>query len=200
MFESLDIFVFTLGLTECWLSTLDGAAYPVAPGTAGGVYDPARHHFHNFNVDEIVNDMSTFLNKLALVNPSARMILTVSPVPLVATAAPQHVLVSTVYSKSVLRVAAEEIQGRYAGVQYFPSYEIITGPHSGGRYFGADKRSVTEYGVAQVMKVFMARMTVGSKLSVLERPAEADALLSQQVHEMEALAEAECDEEVLRRT
>jgi hypothetical protein len=151
---------------------------------------------------EVVADMSTFLAKLALVNPRARVILTVSPVPLVATAADRHVLVSTVYSKSVLRVAAEELERNHANVQYFPSYEIITGPHACGQYFGEDRRSVTESGVNHVMKVFMARMTVNAAPSAppaTETNASPRDVLQQQVRDMEALAEAECDEEVLER-
>ena len=62
------------------------------------------------------------------------MILTVSPVPLVATAAGKHVLVATTYSKSVLRVACEEVCQKAADVMYFPSYEIITGNYNRGSY------------------------------------------------------------------
>jgi hypothetical protein len=33
--ENLDVFVFTLGLTETWLNLSDGAVYPLCPGVAG---------------------------------------------------------------------------------------------------------------------------------------------------------------------
>src|SRR5690606_9890109 len=95
MFRRLDVFVFTLGLTECWVSRLDGAAYPSAPGVAGGVFDPARHAFVNFGVTEVVADLDRFIESLRLVNPNARVLLTVSPVPLMATYEDRHVLVST---------------------------------------------------------------------------------------------------------
>ncbi|MGK3891080.1 hypothetical protein, partial [Enterococcus faecium] len=32
MFAGLDVFVFTLGLTEAWVSRVDGAVFPIAPG------------------------------------------------------------------------------------------------------------------------------------------------------------------------
>jgi hypothetical protein len=83
------------------------------------------------------------------------MILSVSPVPLIATAEPRHVLVSTVASKSVLRVACEKIVKACKGVTYFPSYEIVTGGFGKTSYFAEDCRSVTEDGVAHVMRVFM---------------------------------------------
>ena len=39
LFETLDVFVLTLGLTEGWRWRADGAALPLAPGVAGGTFD-----------------------------------------------------------------------------------------------------------------------------------------------------------------
>ncbi|ATE64029.1 GSCFA domain-containing protein [Rhizorhabdus dicambivorans] len=155
MFETLDIFVFTLGLTEGWESRIDGAVYPVCPGVSGGTFDPERHAFHNFRVGEVTEDLSAFITALRGVNPKARIILTVSPVPLVATASGNHVLAATTYSKSALRAAAQEIAEDHEGVFYFPSYEIIMGAPAAARYFAENMRNVTEEGVAQVMSVFL---------------------------------------------
>jgi hypothetical protein len=197
MFERLDVFVFTLGLTECWISRLDGAAYPLAPGVAGGTFDPAKHAFVNFDVDSVVSDLRAFIDKLRLVNSRARLVLTVSPVPLVATFESSHVLVSTTYSKSVLRVAAETISRSAEGVSYFPSFEIIAGNYNRGRYFGPDLRSVTQEGVDHVMAVFMRHLTEDGDAIFAHAGSgvehdEVDA-------EMAALAEAACDEELLKR-
>lgn len=193
MFMELDVFVFTLGLTECWGNRLDGAVYPLAPGVAGGVYNPKRHVFMNFSVKDIVADLRLFLRKLSFVNSKAKVIFTVSPVPLAATFEKSHVLVSTTYSKAVLRVAAHEIEHTHDNVYYFPSFEIITGPHAAGAYFGADRRSVTEQGVDHVMRVFMHRMTDLCMDAELEGLEEAE---DKRFAEMEALAEAACDEEL----
>ncbi|MDH3436657.1 MAG: GSCFA domain-containing protein, partial [Betaproteobacteria bacterium] len=198
MFEQLDVFVFTLGLTECWASRLDGAAFPIAPGVAGGRFDPSKYEFTNFGVNEVVSDLESFIRKLRVVNPGARLILTVSPVPLVATYEPNHVLVSTTYSKSVLRVAADMVRRSCEGVCYFPSFEIITGNYNRGRYFGPDLRSVTEEGVDHVMSTFIRHMTDGGELAGA-RDAEAAMPESDTDQEMAALAEAMCEEELLER-
>ena len=153
-FETLDVFVFTLGLTELWRSREDGAAFPLCPGVAGGDYSPARHEFVNLGVDEVVADMTAFLGDLRAVNPAARVILTVSPVPLVATAEPRHVVASTMYSKSALRVACDMLSRSLSQVAYFPSYEIVAGGYAPTDYFAPDRRSVTQQGVAHVMRVF----------------------------------------------
>ncbi len=123
--ETLDVFVFTLGLTETWVARSDGAAYPLCPGVAGGMFDPARHAFLNLSVAEVVADLDIAMDFIRSMNPTARVILTVSPVPLVATAEDRSVLVSTTYSKAVLRVAAEQVSAARPYVAYFPSYEGI---------------------------------------------------------------------------
>jgi len=152
LFRSCEVFVFTLGLTETWASTVDGAVFPACPGCPHGSYDPARYRFENFTVAELIVDLERFLELLRGLNPSCKVIFTISPVSLVATAEPRHVLTSTVYSKSALRAAADEVASQHEHVAYFGSYEVIC--HSGNDYFAADRRSVTPEGIAHVMGSF----------------------------------------------
>jgi hypothetical protein len=161
MFATASVFVFTLGLTEAWFARADGAVFPVAPGVAGGAFDPARHAFVNLTTAEIEADLGSFVAGLAAVNPGCRVILTVSPVPLIATYEAQHVMVATSYSKAALRVAAEGARQRFPQVEYFPSYEIITGNYARGAYFADDLREVTPSGVDHAMRVFHAHFMTG---------------------------------------
>lgn len=151
MFKRLDIFVFTLGLTETWVSRIDGTAYPSAPGVIAGSYDPERHVFVNLGYPEVLADLIAFRDRLKTVNPDARILLTVSPVPLAATATDQHVLVATTQSKAVLRAAAGQMAAEHDDVAYFPSYEIITGQPARHGFYGPDLRSVQPEGVETVM-------------------------------------------------
>jgi hypothetical protein len=200
MLEELDVFVFTLGLTECWRSREDGAVFPLCPGVEGGTFDPERHEFYNQTVDDVVGDMSQFIEKLSKINSRAKVILTVSPVPLMATADPgAHVLSATTYSKSVLRVAAETLCRRFEHVHYFPSYEVITGAFNRGSYYADDLRNVLEDGVGHVMALFMKHATVLDDRSVEPEKAftagPADAYLARAQH----LVDVECDEVALDR-
>ena len=154
MFEQADVLVFTLGLTEGWVSQADGAVFPLAPGVAGDAAQPDLIQPHHFTVQEIIDDLNAVLNLARILTPGLRVLLTVSPVALVATISDRHVLTATTYSKAVLRVAAEAVVRQNEGVDYFPSYEIITGPQSRGRYFAEDLRNVLPEGVAHVMKIF----------------------------------------------
>ena len=197
MFENLDVFVFTLGLTETWMSKKDGAVFPLCPGVDSGEFDESKYEFHNLTVDEVSDDMNAFLTELKVVNPSAKVILTVSPVPLVATAEDRHVLVSTTYSKSVLRVAAEMVSNKHENVAYFPSFEIITGDYSRGRYFAEDCRSVIERGVYHVMRLFLEHYTEGDLDVRLKAKPAPDLQHKEHQREMERLVSINCAEEAL---
>jgi len=158
LFERMDFFIFTFGLTEAWIERETGTVFPMAPGTIAGVYDPKRYKFKNFIFGEVVKDFREFR---ALVHAhqqkKCKFLLTVSPVPLTATASQQHVLVATTLSKSILRTAAGQLAASFPDIDYFPSYEIITSHWSRGAFFGDNLRSVTTEGVSTVMKAFFSQ-------------------------------------------
>lgn len=156
MFETTDVFVFTLGLTESWFNVKGGHTYPACPGTVKGQYRPEEHRFHNFTCSEVVADLEALIAELSKVNPALKVIFTVSPVPLVATRSDRNVLIASSYSKSVLRAAVGEVEVKYPHVAYFPSYEIISHPASFGQYQASDLREVTERGVSHVMNCFLS--------------------------------------------
>ena len=194
MFETTDVFVFTIGLTESWRAKSDGAVFPVAPGVVATGLNDADYEFVNFTVDEIREDMREVVARLRDVNPAIRIVLTVSPVPLVATYERRHVLVSTTYSKSVLRVAAGEIADAFEGVDYFPSYEIITGNFNRGRYFEDDLREVRPEGVDHVMRLFKKHFFDSDATALAPPPSTLQTELRAEISRG---AKVVCDEELL---
>ena len=155
LFETADLFVFTLGLTEAWVSADDGAAFPICPGAkSGGKFDPALHRFANFGYAEVVEDMEAFLAGARRIKPGLKVLLTVSPVPLVATATQHHIVTATTYSKSVLRAAAGHLSAAHDFIDYFPSFEIISSTPMRSQFYDPDMRGVSPFGVAHVMKQF----------------------------------------------
>ena len=158
MFETLDVFVFTLGLTEGWVDRRDGSAFPVTPGSVTKDANPAHFEFQNLGYSQVKDDLIAFLGELFELNPKAKVVFTVSPVPLIASYSEADVLSATTYSKSVLRAAAGDVANAFDAVQYFPSYEIITGVFNKGAYFEDDLRGIKPEGVAHVMDVFLNRL------------------------------------------
>lgn len=194
MLREMDVFVFTLGLTEGWRSRYDGAVFPLAPGVAGGVTDFEIYEFHNFTVEETCADLDRAFDLIRSINPDCRIILTVSPVPLIATYESRHALVATTYSKSVLRAAAEYARRAYDFVEYFPSYEIITGSYNKGAYYQEDQREVTEAGVSHVMGVLMKHYTASESDAAAEREVPVAAEVQPK---KKSLFDVVCDEEAI---
>lgn len=196
VFSKCTVFIFTLGLTEAWFSKADGAVFPACPGTIAGRFDPEKHGFINFQCHEVLADLLSFIALLREINPGVRIILTVSPVPLVATATDAHVLSATVYSKSVLRVAAEEACRSVEDVHYFPAYEIATGVQAPYDFFEQDRRNVSAEAIKVIMTAFLDAC---EKFEVVKNePDCADNASASLAHTLEALAkaltDAECEE------
>jgi hypothetical protein len=189
-----DVLVFTLGLTEGWESTATGQPYALCPGTAAGQFDPASHRFRNHAYPDIRAAMEEALAGLRGINPDLRVLLTVSPVPLTATASGQHVLSATTYSKSVLRAVAGDLAAADPLTDYFPSYEIIAGAPARAMFYEPNLRSVATAGVETVMGHFFRGLDLGG----LARHTAETGDQPPSVAEDEAAAEdLVCEEEIL---
>jgi hypothetical protein len=200
-FEEATVLIFTLGLTEAWASRTDGAVFPACPGTVAGEFDASRHGFHNMSVSEVTDDLNEFIRELKKLNSVLRIILTVSPVPLAATASGRHVLPATIYSKSTLRVAADEVVRANEDVTYFPAYEIVTGPQAPWDFFEPDRRNVSNVAVETVMNALLANCEVPDlgmsqpRSPVTALPAVPEQLRGQTLSQI--IADVECEEAML---
>lgn len=180
-----DVFVFTLGLTEGWRNRKTGQSYSICPGTLVGDFDPDAHVFHNYTYPEIRADLEAAFDLCRQLNPGVHILLTVSPVPLVASASGNHVLPATQYSKSVLRAVAGDLAQQNAFIDYFPSYEIIASPPSKAQFFEPDMRSVRPEGVNLVMSHFFAGLDLSAPIKT-RAPDPDEAAVAASKAEMEA--------------
>jgi GSCFA family len=198
VFLNSEIFVFTLGLTEGWINKIGGDVFPLAPGVSGGEFSTDNYEFINFGVADVINDLRCFLQKLREINPKVKVVLTVSPVPLIATYEDRHVLVSTTYSKSVLRVAADVAAREFSWVDYFPSYEIINGNFNMGRYFEEDLRGVNSLGVSHAMRCFLKNYTANADASDKVDYFESEHLSGNNEYPKK-ISDLVCDEESISK-
>ncbi len=192
MIADCDVFVFTAGLTETWVNDASGTVYPTAPGVIASPADGTKVSFLNLGYPDVVADLNAARNLLRSVRPDIRMLVTVSPVPLTATASGQHVLAATTLSKAILRAAAGEFSAGHDDVDYVPSFEIVTNPAARGAFFSPNLRSVTPAGVAAVMGQFLtAHALVQGFSGALSAPAATvDASSEDDVICEEALLDA----------
>lgn len=195
--ENSSVFIFTLGLTERWVSEIDGSAFPVCPGAVATESQASSGVFQNATVTEMISELKQFIGICREVNPGIKFILTVSPVSLLMTASKEHVLVANSYSKSALRVVADVVSKDLTDVMYFPSYEIITGNHTRYEFYDRDLRSVLSQGVERVMNLFNTHVIesninfVPAKLSAGKTNKSAKSFV---VGEFDSVV---CDEELL---
>ena len=194
IFSESGVFVLTLGLTEGWQFRQDGAAIPLAPGVTGDSCSLEDYKFVNYSFNEIRSDLFELLSEISKINRTCKFILTVSPVPLIATYENQHVVTANTYSKSLLRVAAQEAENFMGNVFYFPSYEIITCAASQGAYFENDFRQVSPLGVNHVMRVFKSNFILEKKQKNTE---EFTAFTASRSTEESSVV---CDEETIERS
>lgn len=156
-FETCMVFFITLGLNECWEFKPDGAV--VSRNPKSPLHSALLRH-RVLTVEENVENLQRFLDVLRAHNPDIRLVVTVSPVPFMATgrADTHHVVTANAHSKAVLRVAAENFCAANDGVYYFPSYEMVM--HCLEDPWEADQRHVKRSAVVEIMKLFEAMFVI----------------------------------------
>ncbi len=150
-----DVLILTLGLTEAWQFVPTGDFVSV-PQLAQA---PRLFRRRRLSLEENVAELERVLAAYRTVKPDIRLIVSVSPVPLNKTFSSDHIVVANCYSKSVLRVAAEEFVSRHAGVaQYFPAYEAVM--YGTREPWEEDRRHVSPAAVGRVMRLFQKMFLV----------------------------------------
>jgi hypothetical protein len=122
-----DIVIITLGVSEIWFDKQTNLYLNVAPAETVVNFSPQRFELRIFDYTETLKYLEKIYQLLsANLTPQFRLLLTVSPVPLLATFRAQDVLLANSYSKSVLRTVVEEFMAHHSNkVSYFPSYETV---------------------------------------------------------------------------
>ena len=190
VFTKMNLFIFTLGLTEMWVHKESETVYPTAPGTICGEFDENIYEFKNAQFQEIIYDFNKFQKTVKKIrcNKPFSVLLTVSPVPLTATASGKHVLVSTVHSKSILRAVAGQLSTNQEHIDYFPSYEIVSNPRLNVKTFNENLRTVKDETVQMVMQHF------SREHPPIQREKEVEKNLK---NHKKSIEDIQCEEELL---
>ena len=124
--ESTDVFVFTLGLSEIWYDKVSGEAFWRA--IPKDMFDETRHGFRVSSCEENFDNLARIRALIRARRPAAKIVFTLSPMPLMATFRPVSCLTASSVSKAILRVAIDQLMRDHSGdtdLFYFPSYEIV---------------------------------------------------------------------------
>jgi hypothetical protein len=118
-------------------------------------YNPSRHGFKVSTVAENFDNLNTIYRIIRERRPNASIIFTLSPIPLVATFRPVSCITANSVSKSILRVAIDELYRAHSDdkkLLYFPSYEIVKEYYNNA--YQSDNRHVKMAVVDKIMNIF----------------------------------------------
>lgn len=124
-FMKTDLFILTLGLSEIWYDSISGRVFWRA--VPEREFQSDRHRFRTSTVRENVENLHAIYQLIRKHRPDAKIIFTLSPVPLAATFREMSCITANQVSKAILRAALDEFLsdiGDQAMAFYWPSYEI----------------------------------------------------------------------------
>jgi hypothetical protein len=158
-FADAGAFVFTAGLAEVWQDRETGGVF--WRGVPKEMFDEDRHVFRLTTVEENAENLARTIDLVRRLNADAPIVITLSPVPLEATFRNISCLTADSVSKSVLRVAVDQVMSeRRRDVFYWPSFEIVrwAGAHLSWPAYGFDDdkpRHVDRYLVGRIIDAFV---------------------------------------------
>jgi len=154
--RNVETLIITLGQTEYWATEKQ---YPFYAAPWAGIQDGTINHKpYNLSQAEVKEELHTIVKLLKKHNPSINILISVSPVPLVASILEgSSAYIAAGRAKSTLHSATLEVVDEYENVYYMPSYEIVTcRPQT---TFKPDGRHVLGSTVATIMGTFKKLFT-----------------------------------------
>ena len=153
LLKKINIFIITVGLSEVWYNKENNQVFWKA--IPANKFNEKKHGFKLSTVEENTNNLHQIYSIIKKYIPNASVIYTLSPIPLMATFRPQSCITANSVSKSILRVALDNVMSKNIDkkdLYYFPSYEItkeyFTDP------FKDDNRHLKDEYILKIMKIF----------------------------------------------
>ena len=155
VFLETEMFIITLGLSEVWYDEQTGGVFWRA--VPKDKYVPGRHKFRVSSFAETLANLQRMFALIRTHVPGAKVMFTLSPVPLAATFRPVACLTANSVSKAILRAAMDEFYREHWDLMnrelfYFPSYEVVA--HLFPDSFDEDNRHPKMSIVNFIMKLF----------------------------------------------
>jgi hypothetical protein len=141
VFLDTDVFILTLGLSEIWYNKKTGDVF--WRSMPEDKYNADIHAFRVSTMQENLDNIQAIYDIIRKHKPDAKIVLTLSPIPLYATFRPVSCITANTASKAILRAAVDEFyrnNSKDSDLYYWPSYEIVQ--HHGKKAFGEDNRHI----------------------------------------------------------
>lgn len=145
--------IITLGHVESWFDHLTQCYLNRLPDPRIAERDPTRFTFRRLGPDAALSLLDPAIGRLG--DLGVNVILTVSPVPIGNSFTGMDCVTANEYSKSVLRIVAEELWQAHSHLDYVPIYETVR--TAGIVAYDADKVHVSQFIVRRLVRHIVAQ-------------------------------------------
>ncbi|HLG83118.1 MAG TPA: GSCFA domain-containing protein [Bradyrhizobium sp.] len=159
--RSSNVFILTLGVAPAFFDRATGEFVLPRSTALNSRVLAEKYRFRTTSVQENVDNVRYVLDFIRKISPDIRFIVTVSPVPLVASFEYESAVQADCLSKSTMRLVAHEVVNNSGipNILYWPSFEVFrwAGSHA-SNYYAADDGAawhVSEEKVAGTINAFI---------------------------------------------
>ena len=159
--KTSDVFILTLGVAPAFFDrTTDDFVLPRSSALNSRVL-AEKYLFRTTSVKENVDNVLYLIEFIRKISPDIKIVVTVSPVPLLASFEYESAVQADCLSKSTMRLVAHEVvnNSNLSNILYWPSFEVFRWAGSNASdYYAADDGAawhVSEEKVAGTIRAFV---------------------------------------------
>ncbi|MGJ5133696.1 GSCFA domain-containing protein [Bradyrhizobium oligotrophicum] len=159
--KQADVFILTLGVAAAFFDRETGAFVLPRPTALNSRALAEKYKFRTASVQENVDNVLYLIEFIRSIRPGIKVIVTVSPVPLLTSFEYESVVQADCLSKSTMRLVAHEVvnNSNLEDIWYWPSFEVFRWAGSNASsFFAADDGAawhVSEDKVSATVRAFV---------------------------------------------
>ncbi len=159
--KQADVFILTLGVAAAFFDRETGAFVLPRPTALNSRALAEKYKFRTASVQENVDNVLYLIDFVRSVSPGIKVVVTVSPVPLLTSFEYESVVQADCLSKSTMRLVAHEVvnNSNLEDIWYWPSFEVFRWAGSNASsFFAADDGAawhVSEDKVGAAVRAFV---------------------------------------------
>lgn len=125
--RNTDVFILTLGVAPAFFDKATGNFVLPRPTSLNSRVLSEKYDYRTTTVQENVDNVIYLIDFVRTLSPNVKIVVTVSPVPLLASFEFESCVVADCLSKSTMRLVAHQVvhQSNLKNIIYWPSFEVF---------------------------------------------------------------------------
>jgi hypothetical protein len=158
LIKDSDVFILTLGVAAAFFDRTTSNFVLLRPSSLNSRALAEKYLFRTTSVKENVGNVLYLIEFIRSIAPHMKIVVTVSPVPMLASFENESAVQADCLSKSTMRLVAHEVVNN-SNILYWPSFEIFRWAGSNAsNYYAADDGAawhVSEEKIAGTIRAFV---------------------------------------------